>query len=87
MFEFQLLLQRRRKFLARLMLVLLLGTAATLAILPRADAIELTGVHFDAEGDVVMPPFGLEWRETAREDFPSEAGRPAYSFVTLERVQ
>jgi len=38
MFEFQLLLQRRRKFIARLMLVLLLGTAATLAILPRADA-------------------------------------------------
>ena len=38
MFEFQLLLQRRRKFLARLMLVLLLGTATTLAILPRADA-------------------------------------------------
>jgi hypothetical protein len=38
MFEFQLLLQRRRKFIARLMLLLLLGTAATLAILPRADA-------------------------------------------------
>ena len=38
MFEFHILLQRRRKFLARLMLVLLLGTAATLAILPRADA-------------------------------------------------
>jgi hypothetical protein len=38
MFELQLLLQRRRKFLARFLLVALLGTAATLAILPRADA-------------------------------------------------
>lgn len=38
MFEFQLLFQRRRKVLARLMVVLLLGAAATLAILPRADA-------------------------------------------------
>lgn len=38
MFELQLLIQRRRKMITRLMLVLLLGTAATLAILPRADA-------------------------------------------------
>ena len=38
MFELQLLIQRRRKMIARLMLVLLLGTAATPAILPRADA-------------------------------------------------
>jgi dihydrofolate reductase len=67
--------------------VAIIGGAEIFAIfLPRADAIELTEVHFDADGDVTMPPFGLEWRETAREDFPSEAGRPAYSFVTLERV-
>jgi hypothetical protein len=38
MFEFQILIQRRRKILARLMVLALLGTAATLAILPRADA-------------------------------------------------
>jgi hypothetical protein len=38
MYEFQLLLQRRRKILARLAVAALLGTAATLAILPRADA-------------------------------------------------
>ena len=50
------------------------------------DLIELTEVHLDAEGDAIVPPFGLEWRETAREDYPSEAGRPAYSFVKLERV-
>ena len=52
-----------------------------------ADRIELTEIHADVEGDATVPPFGLEWREVAREDFPSEAGRPAYSFVTLERVQ
>ncbi len=34
MFEFQILLQRRRKIIARLMLAALFGTAATLAILP-----------------------------------------------------
>ena len=38
MYEFQLLIQRRRRFIARMMVVLLLGPAATLAILPRADA-------------------------------------------------
>ena len=38
MFELQILIQRRRKIIARLMLVALFGTAATLAVLPRADA-------------------------------------------------
>ena len=67
--------------------VAVIGGAEVFAIfLPRADAIELTEVHGDIEGDATVPPFGLEWRETAREDFPSEAGRPAYSFVRLERV-
>lgn len=61
------------------------GTEVFAMFLPLADVIELTEVHLDAQGDTVMPPFGLEWRETAREDFPSEAGRPAYSFVTLVR--
>ncbi|MCW3835196.1 dihydrofolate reductase [Sphingomonas canadensis] len=56
--------------------------------LPMADRIELTEVHGDIAGDAIVPPFDpLAWRETAREDFESEAGRPAYSFVTLERVR
>ncbi|MCW3847095.1 dihydrofolate reductase [Sphingomonas sp. LB-2] len=68
--------------------VAVIGGAEIFAIfLPQADAIELTEVHGDIEGDATVPPFGLEWRETAREDFPSEAGRPAYSFVRLERVR
>ena len=67
--------------------VAVIGGAEIFAMfLPLADAIELTEIHEDIEGDAVVVPFGLEWRETAREDFPSEAGRPAYSFVRLERV-
>jgi len=62
------------------------GTEVFDLFLARADSIELTEVHIEAEGDIIVPPFGLAWREIAREDHPSEAGRPAYSFVTLERV-
>jgi dihydrofolate reductase len=47
-----------------------------------ATRIELTEVHQDAVGDVRVPAF-KGWRETAREDYPAEADRPAYSFVTL----
>ncbi len=55
-------------------------------LLDRADRIELTEVHVHAEGDATVPAFDAGWREVAREDHPGEAGRPAYSFVTLERV-
>ncbi|MES2042277.1 MAG: dihydrofolate reductase [Pseudomonadota bacterium] len=61
------------------------GVAVFAMFVPRADRIELTEVHLDAEGDVVMPPFE-GWRETAREDHPADGERPAYSFVTLERA-
>jgi dihydrofolate reductase len=54
--------------------------------LPLADKIELTEVHGDIEGDVFLPPFDAsQWREVARERHEAEEGRPAYSFVTLER--
>ncbi|AQR75041.1 dihydrofolate reductase [Sphingomonas sp. LM7] len=63
-----------------------IGGAEVFALyLDRADAIELTEVHIDAEGDATVPAF-TGWRETAREDHPGDAGRPAYSFVTLERA-
>jgi dihydrofolate reductase len=62
-----------------------IGGAEIFALfLDRADRIELTEVHLDAEGDATVPAF-TGWRETAREDHASESGRPAYSFVTLER--
>ncbi len=51
-----------------------------------ADRIELTEVHMDAVGETRVPPFDpSSWEETAREDHPAEDGRPAFSFVTLER--
>jgi len=68
--------------------VAVIGGAEVFSLfLDRADVIELTEVHIEAEGDATVPPFGLAWREVAREDHPSEAGHPAYSFVTLERVR
>ena len=68
--------------------VAVIGGAEVFALfLDRAERIELTEVHFRAEGDATVPAFGVGWRETAREDHESEAGRPAYSFVTLERAE
>lgn len=69
--------------------VAVIGGAEIFALfLPRADRIELTEVHAAPEGDARVPPFSpLAWRERFREDHGSEAGRPAYSFVTLERVR
>jgi dihydrofolate reductase len=66
--------------------VAVIGGAEVFALF-EPDRIELTEVHASPEGDATVPPFGLAWRETAREDFAAEAGRPAYSFVTLERVR
>jgi dihydrofolate reductase len=65
--------------------VAVIGGAEVFALFT-PDRIELTEVHGDFEGDAHVPAFGVEWREVAREDFAEEAGRPAYSFVTLERV-
>jgi dihydrofolate reductase len=53
-----------------------------------ADRIELTEVGLEPKGDAVIDyPDPARWREVAREDHPAdEAGRPAYSFVTLTRI-
>lgn len=52
-----------------------------------AGAIELTEIHAPFEGDTVLKPFdAATWREVSREDHPAEGGRPAFSFVRLERV-
>ncbi len=66
--------------------VAVIGGAEIFALLlPLADRIELTEVHLSPGGDATVPPFGPEWRETAREDHPADGDRPAHSFVTLER--
>jgi dihydrofolate reductase len=68
--------------------VSIIGGAEIFALfLPRADAIELTEVHAAIEGDTYLPAFDSgAWRETAREDHPVRDGRPAFSFVRLERT-
>lgn len=55
--------------------------------LPMADRIELTEVAIEPAGDAVIDyPDPALWRQIAREDHPADdAGRPAYSFVTLTR--
>jgi dihydrofolate reductase len=67
--------------------IAIIGGAEVFAIfLSQTSAIELTEVHGDVEGDAAVPAFDpLEWREVSREDHASEGGRPAYSFVRLER--
>jgi len=64
-----------------------IGGAEIFALfLPRATKIALTEVHLDAEGDVSMPAFDAAiWKPAAIDGHPAQAGRPAFSFVTLER--
>ena len=65
--------------------IAVIGGAEIFAMmLPRAERIELTEVHAEPEGDVVVPAF-TGWTEIAREDHPADGDRPAYSFVTLTR--
>ncbi|MFL6721979.1 MAG: dihydrofolate reductase [Sphingomonas sp.] len=56
--------------------------------LPLADRIELTEVLDEVSGDTVIadPRASGAWRETFSEDHAAEGGRPAFRFVTLERV-
>lgn len=60
------------------------GAEVFALLLPHCDRVELTEVHLEPVGDVIMPPLGPEWREVAREEHD---GDPAYAFVTLERAQ
>jgi len=61
------------------------GVEVFALFLDRADAVELTEVHAEPEGDAAVPAF-TGWREVAREDHPAEGDRPAYSFVTLAKL-
>jgi dihydrofolate reductase len=67
--------------------VSVIGGAEIFALFePLAHAVELTEIHGDIAGDTDMPPFDpAVWREESRVDHPAEDGRPAYSFVRLER--
>ncbi|WP_332816695.1 dihydrofolate reductase [Sphingopyxis sp.] len=67
--------------------VMVIGGAEIYALfLAVADRIELTEVALEPKGDAAIPYPDAAWRKVAREDHPAdEAGRPAYSFVTLVR--
>ncbi len=61
------------------------GVQIYAAALPYAQRIELTEVHRDYVGDTVLPAFGPEWHEAAREPHPADGERPAFDFVSLVR--
>ena len=67
--------------------VSIIGGAEIFALFaPHADAVELTEVHGEVEGDTILPPFDPAiWREISREDHEAEGDAPAHSFVRLER--
>ena len=51
--------------------------------MPLATRVEITQIHADYEGDVVMPPLGPEWNLTATQE---HQGDPAFSFQTWVRA-
>lgn len=67
--------------------VMVIGGAEIYALfLPLADRIELTEVTLEPAGDAAIAYPDAAWREIARDNHPADdAGRPAYSFVTLVR--
>ncbi|UVI40070.1 dihydrofolate reductase [Qipengyuania spongiae] len=63
--------------------VAVIGGAAVFDLfLPRCERVELTQIHAEYAGDVLMPPLGDEWTLFAREDHSAEGDAPAYSFCT-----
>lgn len=52
--------------------------------LPLADAVEVTIIDQDFEGDAYAPPLDAEWKEVSRQDLVSAKGLP-FSFVRYER--
>ena len=66
--------------------VAVIGGAEVFALFrEQAVRVELTEVHCSPPAGPSVPAFTDGWRETAREEHAAEAGRPAYSFVTLVR--
>jgi len=65
----------------------LVGGAEVIALMePWADRFELTEIHRAYAGDTTMPAPGPQWREIAREANPADGDKPAFDWVSLERV-
>lgn len=69
--------------------VMVIGGAEIYAILlDRTDRLYITEVDAEPEADAFFPSLpGSDWREIARTEPMIEEGRPAYAFVTLERIR
>ncbi|MEQ9328360.1 MAG: dihydrofolate reductase [Rhodospirillales bacterium] len=69
--------------------VMVIGGAEIYArLLDRADRIYVTEVDAAPEADAFFPDLAeRQWREIARTEPIREDGRPAYAFVTLERIR
>jgi dihydrofolate reductase len=68
--------------------IAVIGGAEVLALFePLASRYELTEIHGRFAGDTVLPSPGPHWLETARQPHAAADGRPAFDFVTLERVR
>ena len=52
--------------------------------LPLADAVEVTEIGRDYEGDALAPELGTEWKEVRRSSHTAANGLP-YSFVRFEQ--
>lgn len=57
------------------------------AMLPLVHKLYVTEVALSVEGDAFFPNIDhAEWQEVSRESHAAEADKPAYAFVTYERV-
>lgn len=67
--------------------IAIIGGAQIYALFePLAHRIEMTQVHEDTQGDTRVAAFDPAiWQEVRRDSHAASEGRPAYSFVTLER--
>ena len=67
--------------------IAVIGGAEVLALFaPLASRYELTEVHAAFAGDTVLPGPGPEWLEIARDAHPAADSRPAFDFITLQRM-
>ena len=66
--------------------VAIIGGAAIFDVfLPACKRVEVTQIHADYEGDVVMGALGSPWNITAQDNHTPEGDSPAFTFLTYTR--
>jgi len=61
------------------------GAAIYDLFMPLANAVELTQIHADYDGDTVMSAPDGNWVEVARDNHAADGDKPAFAFVTYAR--